>query len=383
MLDGMDLAEFIDAERVAIVAEWEVFASSLLPAAQGMTPIALRDHADEILTAIIRDMRSRQTEAEQAEKSKGRGQARHLGEMGKLHAALRIEFGFKLAQMVAEYRALRASVLRLWAKKGTDPLGVARFNESIDEALTQAVNSFTETAEHYREQSLGILGHDLRNPLLSIIMGSSLLINADELSDSSARVAARMLNSANRMSRMIADLLDLTRTRFGDLIPVVPAPTDLDPLCRQVIAELEGLRPAGGVTFDGDGDLRGEWDEDRIAQVLSNLVRNAIMYGGHTEPISLVARDSGSEVVLEVYNGGPAIPHSAQTRIFEPMVRNAGSDHKTTGLGLGLYIAWQIVHAHGGTLSLKSSDAEGTTFAVHLPRRIPAQRMSTRPPPPA
>lgn len=119
---------------------------------------------------------------------------------------------------------------------------MTRFNESIDEALTEAVKSFTETTEHYRDQSLGILGHDLRNPLSGIVMGSTLLINSQELSDKSVRIAARMLSSAKRMDRMIGDLLDLTRTRFGDLLPVLPAPIDLSPLCQQVVAELEGLR---------------------------------------------------------------------------------------------------------------------------------------------
>ena len=376
----MDLAEFIDAERVTIVAEWETFARSLLPEADGMTGPALRDHADEILSAIVEDMRSRQTEAEQAEKSKGRGTAQRLGAIGKVHAALRIEIGFKLGQMVAEYRALRASVLRLWEKRGTDPAGVTRFNESIDEALTEAVHQFVETTEHYRDQSLGILGHDLRNPLSAIIMGSTLLVNAEELSDKSVRTAARMLNSANRMNRMIGDLLDLTRTRFGDLIPVVPRPIDLEPLCRQVVAELEGLRPDGGLRFTSAGDLHGEWDSDRISQVLSNLVRNAILYGASTEPVSLVAKDNGNEVVLEVHNGGPSIPKSVQATIFEPMVRHAGSEHKTTGLGLGLYIVSQIVLAHSGTVEVTSSDAGGTTFTVHLPRRIPVKRNSARPP---
>jgi signal transduction histidine kinase len=367
----MDLAEFIDADRVTIVAEWEAFARTLLPAAGGLPSSALRDHADDILTAIVRDMRSRQTAVEQAEKSKGRGEAQHLGEVGKLHASLRIEFGFKVGQMVAEYRALRASVLRLWERKGTDPRGETRFNESIDEALTEAVSSFVETTEHFRDQSLGILGHDLRNPLSAIITGSTFLISSEKLDDRSLGIAARMLNSANRMNRMIGDLLDLTRTRFGDLIPVVPAPMDLDPVCRQVVAELEGLRPAGGgVRFTGKGDLTGEWDGDRIAQVLSNLVRNAVQHGGATDLITLAAEDNGSEVLLEVHNGGPPIPEGVQATMFEPMVRHAGDDHKTTGLGLGLYIASQIVLAHGGSLNVKSTEADGTTFAVRLPRRV-------------
>ena len=371
------LAEFIDSRRVAIVSEWETFARSLGPAGSVMTAVALRDHANEILSAIIGDMKSRQSAVEQAEKSKGRGSAQRLEEIGRIHAALRIENGFKLGQLVAEYRALRASVLRLWEGTGADPGGVTRFNESIDEALTEAVDCFNRTTEHYRDQSLGILGHDLRNPLAAIIMGATMLVGSEKLDDRSVRVAARMLNSGHRMNRMIADLLDLTRTRFGDRIPIVRAVMDLDPLCRQVIAELDGLLPAGTLQFSAHGDLKGEWDSDRIAQVLSNLVRNAIQHGAEGVPITLVARGAGSEISLAVHNGGPAIPERALTNIFEPMVRHVGDDKTNTGLGLGLYIASQIVLSHDGTLEATSTDGGGTTFTARLPRRI-ARAMRTR-----
>ena len=365
------LADFIDEMRLPIVAEWEAFALSLTPAATGMTPSALRDHADEILTAIIDDMRSQQTMEEQAEKSKGRGTAQRLGPIGKIHAALRIENGFKLGQLVAEYRALRASVLRLWQTAGTDAPGMTRFNESIDEALTEAVNSFTKTTEQFRDQSLGILGHDLRNPLSAIIMGSTLLVGSEALDDKSNRIAARMLKSANRMSRMIGDLLDLTRTRSGDRIPVVRVPIDLEPVCRQVVAELEGMARVGKLRFTAQGDLHGEWDGDRLAQVLSNLVRNAIQHGAPNDPILLVARDDGDAVCVTVHNWGPPIAERALPTIFEPMMRHVVDEKTNPGLGLGLYIASQIVLAHGGTLEATSTEERGTTFMARLPRRVP------------
>jgi signal transduction histidine kinase len=374
----LELAEFIDRERPTIVAEWESFARTLLPAAGGLNALALRDHADEILTAIIRDMNSRQTTTEQAEKSKGRGQAHQMGEMGKIHATLRIEIGFKLGQMVAEYRALRASVLRLWEKIGGDPRGVTRFNESIDEALTEAVDSFTETTERYRDQSVGILSHDLRNPLSGIILGATMLmpleggVSTREGTDKGVKViCGRILSSARRMDRMIGDLLDLTRTRFGKQIPMTRAPIDLEPLCRQVLAELEGQCPTR-LRFSSEGDLHGVWDGDRLAQVLSNLIRNAIQHGGTQAPITLVALGVGDEVFLKVHNGGPAIPEEALPHIFEPMVRHV-DDQKNTGLGLGLFIAFQVVMAHGGTLEVTSTSDGGTTFTACLPRQAPAE----------
>ena len=372
----LELAEFIDRERRTIVAEWESFARTLLPAAGGLNALALRDHADEILTAIIRDMNSRQTATEQAEKSKGRGQAHRLGEMGKIHATLRIEIGFKLGQMVAEYRALRASVLRLWEKIGGDPSGVTRFNESIDEALTEAVDSFTQTTERYRDQSVGILSHDLRNPLSGIILGATMLMSRQEReslrggTDKGVSViCTRILNSARRMDRMIGDMLDLTRTRFGKQIPMTRAPIDLEPLCRQVLAELEGQCPTR-LRFSTEGDLHGVWDGDRLAQVLSNLIRNAIQHGGTEDPITLVALGVGDEVLLKVHNGGPPIPEEALPRIFEPMIRLV-EDKKNAGLGLGLFIAFQVVMAHEGTLEVISTAEGGTTFTARLPRQAP------------
>jgi signal transduction histidine kinase len=366
----VDLATFIDTERAAIVAEWEAFARTLLPAARNMTAVALRDHADEILSAIVRDMKSHQTPSEQSAKGRGQGEGRYLEEVGQLHARLRLDGGFKLGQVVAEYRALRASVLRLWESRDTDPAGLMRFNESIDAALTEAVDCFANTTDHYRDQTLGILGHDLRNPLSAIITGSSMLIGSETLDDRTVRIAARMLTSAERMKRMINDLLDLTRTRFGDLIPVVRAPMDLYASCQQVVAELEGLRPSGGLRLTrSDVDLRGDWDADRLAQLLSNLVRNAIDHGGKDEPIDIAVDANQDEVLLEVHNGGPRIPENAFASIFEPMVRHDQREHAKKGLGLGLYIARQIAVAHGGTLDVSSNDVTGTTFKVRLPRR--------------
>ena len=130
-----------------------------------------------------------------------------------------------------------------------------------------------------------------------------------------------MLNSANRTSRMIDDLLDLTRTRFGDPTPVVREPMDLHPLCRQVVAELEELRSAGALEYTSTGGIHGEWDHDPVAQLFSNLVRNAIQQGAETDAIKITATGHAEEVVLSVHNTGTAIPHRALTAIFEPLMR--------------------------------------------------------------
>lgn len=383
----MHLADFIHRNREAILKEWESFARTLLPAAGGMSKVGLRDHADEILTAIVADMESLQSTAESTAKSKGRkpkkgtskqgtsksetsrkrGVKKGLGALGQIHAVLRIETGFTLTQVVAEYRALRASVFRLW-KRRVDPDGVLRFNEAIDEALAEAVDRFTEVTNHYRDQLIGIVSHDLRNPLAGILMGAGALVRREELDDRGARIAGRIQNSAKRMDRIVEDLIDLTRARLGSAIPIVRRPTDVGPICEMVISELEGSHPEAVVHYGATGSLRGEWDSDRLAQVLSNLVGNALQHGDTDQPIRVTAKGDRAGVVVAVHNAGPPIPENGQRDIFDPMVR-CRHDAATgkIGLGLGLYIAKELVTAHGGTIELKSSDADGTTFTVRLP----------------
>lgn len=397
----MRLADFIQSHHEAILIEWEAFARTLKPAAEGMSKAGLRDHADEILTAIVDDMVTLESPGETSEKSKGKAKANgkaksngkakkgraapektskgpaalgHPGSLGKLHALLRIESGFTLRQVVAEYRALRASVFRLWEKaRPADPAGVQRFNEAIDSALAEAVDRYTEKTNEYRDQLIGIVSHDLRNPLGGILMASTMLTDAEGLDDRSARMAARIQNSAKRMVRIVGDLLDLTRSRLGSEIHIVRGPTDVGEVCQMVISELEGSHPSAVLHYESIGDLRGEWDSDRLAQVLSNLVGNALQHGDTGKPISVDARADGKEIVVTVHNAGAPIPKSMLGNVFEPMVRHLPGEGKqaSAGLGLGLFIAKELVTAHAGTIEVTSTAADGTTFTVRLPRHPP------------
>jgi signal transduction histidine kinase len=365
---NMHLAAFIQNNHESIVSEWESFARTLLPAAGGMSKVGLRDHAEEILTAVVQDMESQQSETQKSAKSMGQKAAGHLGALGKLHAALRIEDGFTMSQMVAEYRALRASVLRLGKSARPDTEGILRFNEAIDEALTEAVDRYTEKTKNYRDQIIGIVSHDLRNPLGGIILGAAALNRAEGLDDKSARIAARIQSSAKRMKRIVGDLIDLTRGRLGGAIPIVRGPADVGAICQMVISELEGAHPHAVIHYTSKGDLGGEWDADRLAQVLSNLVGNALQHGDPDKPRGVVAEGHGDDVVLAVQNGGTPIPEGDLRDIFEPMVRGEEPGRTSTGLGLGLYIAKELVTAHAGTIDVTSTGTGGTTFTVHLPR---------------
>lgn len=355
-----------------------MFASTLLPAAGGLSDLALRDHAEEILMAIVADLELPQNAAEQSEKSKGHGEEHRMEEVGRIHAALRIEGGFRLSQLVAEYRALRASVLRLFERAAgetgaTELRQVTRFNEAIDEALVEATDRYMVVMNRTSDQFLAVLGHDLRNPLGAISMSAGLISRRADHSNTKA--ASLILTSAERMKRMVDDLLDLTRTRLGSGIPIAPEPMDLKLLCQEVVAELEAFHPDCPMDFQADGNLRGSWDRDRLAQVLSNLVGNALQYGARERPIGVVVRGEGEEVVIEVHNEGRPIPPAMLANIFEPMVREAGrreSDKRSRSLGLGLHIAREIVLAHGGTVSVESTGSDGTTFSVRLPRHAAA-----------
>ena len=373
---ALPLSVFIQAHRKSIIEEWIMFARSLQPWAKGLSKRALQDHAEELLDAIVADMESSQTGYQQSQKSKGRKDQGALSNVGKKHAIDRLEGGLKLDQLVSEYRALRASVLRLWEEMEGDKKGeITRFNEAIDETLAESTLWYSEKMAQTREQFLAILGHELRNPLASVIVGATLLTKSEHMDVKEVGVATRVLNSAARMNRIVADLLDLTRTRLGSGIPVTPKPMDLVPVCQQVVAELQGIHPDCNLQFQSKGDLRGEWDSDRLSQVVSNLAANALQYGCEGGLVSVVAQGHGEEVILRVHNDGAPISEGTMKKIFDPMVRQPAKDgdKHPAGLGLGLYIARQIVTAHGGTIEVTSTLKEGTTFTVQIPRRLPKQ----------
>lgn len=225
-----------------------------------------------------------------------------------------------------------------------------------------------------REQFIGILGHDLRNPLTAIQMAVEVL---GALPDPYAPVVTRVARSAHRIEAMIRDLLDFARGRLGGGIPIAPRPCDLQAMCDEVVEEMQQAYPDRAIRFEGIGDLRGEWDPDRVEQVVSNLVGNAITHG--IGPVRVTGRDDGDEVVTTVHNQGPAIPAAAIPILFEPFTRPAAeaNDGTSQGLGLGLYIASEIVHAHGAAISVASREGDGTTFTIRWPRRVPGRPRPT------
>ncbi|MDB4877270.1 MAG: Histidine Kinase [Gemmatimonadetes bacterium] len=377
----MRLADFILSNVEPILVEWEAFARGIAPGAK-MNGLALRDHAADILLATARDMRSAQTATERTAKSKGRrdigGEDGALDGASESHAMGRLGGGFDLLQMVSEYRAMRASVLRLWGESGPAPHecdvdDLTRFNESVDQSVTKAVASYTRRVDQSRDLFLAILSHDLRNPLNSITMSAALLPQLGRDDPEAIRYAAQIGTSAQVMARMISDLLDYTRTRLGAGMPVSPARMDLGLLCRAIFDEFRSAHPNRVMSIGAAGDLSGDWDADRLRQAVSNLMGNAVQHGSAAAPIVLTldGRDHGV-VFVEVHNGGPPIPPGELIRIFDPLVRGSSAQHPKTNrpgsIGLGLYIAREIARSHGGRIDVTSAAAAGTSFTIHLPR---------------
>jgi signal transduction histidine kinase len=288
---------------------------------------------------------------------------------GRLHADDRIQHGFNLRGVLAEFRALRATVLGLYEESGASDLSeVRRFNEAIDEALIESMARFADQTDLFRDQFIGVLSHDLRTPLGAVTTGAALLAGADDNPHRRGRVVTRIMSSAQRMERMISDLLDMTRVRLGGTIPLKRRRADLQQICEESLAEIRSARPDAVVRFESEGNLAGDWDADRLAQVVSNLVGNAIQHGGGT-PITLTAEeDNEGGVTLAVHNGGAPIPPAVMPLVFQPLARG-GTDEGLHSIGFGLFIARAVVAAHGGDIEVRSSSENGTTFTVRLPRR--------------
>jgi len=371
----MRLAQFIRRHKAQIIAEWAAFAATMQPATDDGSEPEFAAEAAELLDAAAHDLESAQTAVEERRKSIGLGIARRMTAVARALAVRRMRAGIRLDQVLAEYRALRASVARLWVAatprvSSTTRRDLTRFHEAVDEAWTESVNSYTAQLDHYRDQFLAILGHDLRNPLGAIAMSAASLARAEELNERHAAAAQRILNASARMNRMVRDLLDLTRTRLGKGIPVKKAPTSLDRLCSQVVDELQAAHPDRQLMLDCHGDLTGTWDGDRLAQIISNLIANALQHGHAAKPVSIRVVSQGSEAILSVHNHGKPIPPTALKTIFEPMTRRSDEQDtsRSASLGLGLFIVRELVKAHGGTVRVTSTAQDGTTFTVTLPR---------------
>jgi signal transduction histidine kinase len=371
----MRLADFILRDMESILVQWEAFAATQLPAAASMKSLALRDHAKQILEAVAKDLSTSQSRQAQTTKSLGQ-EPKLMGAVetaAETHALLPARTGFKNKQFAAEYRALRASVLRLWTDAYVPDVShvddMIRFNEAIDQAIAESIDFFSAQVEQARNLLLGMLGHDMRSPLQTIQMTASYLAALNAGADVS-QAAVRLINSGARMHALLDDLIDFNRSKLGLGITITPADVDLGRLFADEVSQLRAAHPQSEVELNVTGNASGVWDGLRLQQILGNLVGNAIKYGAPNTPVQVTMSGTESELCFQVRNKGSAIEGSILEQIFDPLKRGPAQENSTNpdgGLGLGLYIAREIAQAHGGHIEASSDPAE-TVFTVSLPR---------------
>ena len=374
----MKLSTFIQAHLEEILSEWDSFARTFFPVSAGMSTLALRDHAKQILQELALDIETDQTSEQQSEKSKGLA----LREPGtdsaaSTHGTQRQYSGFTLVQVTAEFRALRATVLRLWLREiaqVTEEISddMVRFNEAIDQALAESVVTYSEQAARTRDIFLAILGHDLRSPLAVMAMAGTYLTSTEVATSGTQQVATWIAGSTATMTLMVNDLLEYGRTQLGGAIPIAPQLVDLQGICQAALGAASAAHPDCVFELEASGDLVAILDSARLQQVFSNLLNNAAQYRAPEHPVTLVAQGGPDALTVEVRNFGFVIPPESLQRIFDPLVqlpvKSQQKGPPSTSMGLGLFIAREITVAHGGTIAVESSERSGTVFTVRLPR---------------
>jgi signal transduction histidine kinase len=370
----MRIHQFILANMEKILAEWVSFARSIQPTK--MTNAELRDHAKEMLLTLAKDLAAAKFEDDASEKPKGQ-EANTSGETpAEIHADCRLQSGFTIDLLASEYRALRASVLKLWFAENKcdndqDIDDLIRFNKGIDQALAESIVRYTENILLAQDIFLGVLGHDLRDPLNSIGVGAQLLTQAGEQDSRSAKLGTQMHTTVLRMNKMLDNLLNFTQCRIGGGLQIAASNVDLAKISGDVVAEFLLSNPNRIIHNHADENCIGNWDAGRVSQAYQNLISNALQYGHTDSAVTVETKDHGDHIVFTVQNDGAPIPEQNQNQIFDLMHRIPSADAERNlkkNLGLGLYIVREIITAHHGSISVSSTAENGTTFRVQLPK---------------
>ena len=368
----MRLADFIEENAVAIVDGAETFAATQASGTVHMDSESLRDHIAEILAAVVLDLRTAQNSSQQQAKSEGTGGVvNDAKSAASAHGRLRAKHGFNIDQMVAEYRALRAAVLRLWAADkaltGGSVEDMIRFNEAIDQAVAESVANFSAEAEAWRNLFLGVIGHDLRAPL-GVIVSTSEVMSLMTQDSPFSEHAKRIIRSGRRMSKLLDDLLDFSRTSLGMGIRVARKDSDLLEGLTEEIELLRAALPDKNIIFEAFGPAKGSFDVSRIREAISNLIINAAKYGS-MGPISVTVSGDAEHVELVVRNEGVTLSSSDLNALFEPLSRGptAATASEHSSMGLGLFIVREIAKAHGGRVTANATGGS-TAFTMRIPK---------------
>ncbi len=373
----MRIADYIENNAETILEEAHDFAVTLLPKQVHLDSEALRDHLPQILEIIVADLRTHQTEEEELLKSHGGSdtitQARSPAQW---HGHLRAQAGFSIQHLVAEFRALRASVLRLWSAKQTSSEvafnDMIRFNEAIDQAVAESVSHYAAEQETWRQVFLGVLGHDLRGPLNAILLTTEMM-STMALDAPLSKQASRLMKSGKRMNALLNDLLDYSRTSLGMGIRIERKQVDL---LAEIADEVDLLRaswPNVPITLKAGCPTEVSVDASRVREALANLVNNAVKYGDADAGVEIYLDVDETHVKVRVDNKGTSIPASTVETMFEPLQRGRARSNSddSVSLGLGLFVVREVAKAHGGDVEVTSTDTR-TTFVLNLLREAEA-----------
>lgn len=376
----MTLSSFIETHREQILEAWQRDAVRRVPGRRYENVSVLRDNLGELLEAIGRGLEAASRNAPApGERAHTQKTWSHVEAVAAKHGAARAREGITLREVVPEFPALRSCVERLWRQSlpaatavGLQDLeDLIRFDEAVDAALTQSVSEFMDRLNRSREMFLGILGHDLREPLSTILTAAKLMQEKEFDCSGMREMAGRIVGTGERMHQLVVDLVDFTRTRVAGQMPIQPHEVDLAAVIQGIAEEFKTVHPERNVRVHISGNLQGSWDDKRMGQAILNLLANAFQHGATDRPIDISASAKESEVAIAVHNEGPPIPKERREHLFEPLSsasRKGTGEDERSHLGLGLYIARAIVAGHRGSIDFESEPKRGTTFTCHLPK---------------
>lgn len=371
----MKFFDFIENNKEDISNEWIKYAQENIDGAKNLQLEEVQDDIIEMLERIVESMKALETDSEQQKKSKGNQDMQsNEVEASHRHGSQRFGVGFDVVELSSEFRALRASVLRLWEEKRvtekleTDFQDMIRFNEAIDEVWIISLERFHNNVEESKNWFMGILAHDLRNPL-SVISGvQSLLTSSTVLSEDQKPLVGALSASVKRMTELIDNLMELTNLRLGSGMSINKTTVDLSKLAEKIVQEVQLGYPEAELIIESSGPIQGKWDNVRLNQLMTNLLSNALKHGKSGSPVRVSVSAKDNEAFLKVHNEGSPIPKPIKDMISSGVfAKTDGDPTKNDSYGLGLYIVNTIVDGHDGQLAVASNVEEGTTFKVMLP----------------
>jgi signal transduction histidine kinase len=381
------VASMVANEKESIILQWvsRLRNDPRIPQARDLDETDLRNNIpaiiDELTASLAQSAKMSPTKGANAQQIGG-------GEGARGHAHHRLEQRYTLAEELREMAHLRMVFVEMCTRAGLvlegheSQLVHAVFDETMITAAVEMDKSIQADLHRdiaTRELFSAILGHDLRTPLTGIMLTSSKLLRRAQIPEDLRKDYQRVASNAERMKRLIDDLLDLARARaHGNSIPIARQPADLHAICEQIIDEVRLVSPQSTISFQSPDTVPGEWDPDRLGQLIQNLLRNAIDYSPPHSPVQIELREQAQAVEIVVHNLGPPIRPELLSTIFDPFSQGEPGKQlapHSKGIGLGLFIAKLIAESHGGSIHVTSEQDAGTTFVVSLPRS-PAVRLA-------